>query len=141
MAIIYFAQAFRSANETDQTKKWPRVHAIIGDLTDGPVKIGYSTALYNRLTELSGFAKCRIWLVGAFVGTCRDECRMHRMFAHLRLPEPPFNRATTEWFRQDWELQTFIASLPRPPLTNIEYTRRSIKPQNGPPFQLQRTGS
>ena len=62
------------------------------------VKIGYSTSIEQRLTEIPHEE-----VLAVFPGTMRDERSCHRKFAHLRI--------VGEWFRDDPSIHEFIAAV------------------------------
>jgi len=109
--LIYFAQVERTIADADGPVV-PRgaMLRIGGPYFDGPIKIGITGSVYDRMIGLSSATKQRVWLLGSFVGTAADERAMHRMFGHLRIVR--FGGSGTEWFRTAWELTNFITSLP-----------------------------
>lgn len=70
----------------------------------GPIKIGRSLNIRNRLCELQvGYPFGELRCVGASRGLIRDEKRLHAKFSHLRI--------RGEWFHPSEELLAFVRSV------------------------------
>jgi hypothetical protein len=69
------------------------------------VKIGVTIDVERRLRMLQIGSAEPLRLLATMAGVHRDERRLHRRFAHLRL--------TGEWFRADPELLSFIDEITR----------------------------
>lgn len=79
-------------------------------VTDGSaIKIGYSATPDTRIRDLQIAHHTELKVLGCIEGEPRDEKRLHKQFAHLKV--------RGEWFRSDPELLDFIASegAPIPP--------------------------
>lgn len=113
MSVVYFVQAeeMTDAVAFRQGGKPLVSVAIGGPYSDGPIKIGFTNRVAERLNSIAWSVQQRVALVGAVAGDLSTEREVHRMFAHLRLGGDW--RITSEWFSPAWELLNFITSLPR----------------------------
>jgi hypothetical protein len=81
---------------------------------DGPIKIGYSANLSQRISMLRVAAvNTRVWLLSAIPGDMQDEKALHRRFAAHRI--------RGEYFRPDRELLDFIDECPCPVQASLKY--------------------
>lgn len=82
----------------------PVIYFVQAD-TDGPIKIGTTTQLEQRLAALSNSDPAKLHLLATMPGDNKDEAQLHKRFRRLRLHG--------EWFAPDAELRDFIAGLAR----------------------------
>ena len=68
---------------------------------DGPIKIGFTRQLAQRLRRLQMNSPVRLSVIAAFEGDRSDELELHRLFKPQRLHG--------EWFRRSPELRGHIA--------------------------------
>lgn len=68
----------------------------------GPIKIGYTTNLRTRLSDLQCANHCRLVLLGILPGSLGDEAALHRRFAAALIHR--------EWFQPVPELMSFITA-------------------------------
>lgn len=115
MRLVYFAQVAKPLLLCPLGARPSRRPTIVttavgGPFGDGPIKIGVTGALPERLRAVACKVEQPLALLGAFPGDRTAERAMHETFAHLRLGTR--GPVGTEWFRPAWELTCFIASLP-----------------------------
>lgn len=101
------AQALRASEERRRAEQLnpPRVGVIYFIKSGALVKIGFTTALEQRMEKLRSGNPHEMKLLGSMPGTDDTEFFLHQMFAAYR--------ATGEWFRIDGNLDSFLAALPR----------------------------
>lgn len=73
--------------------------------SDGAFKIGWSSDIARRLTELRVKGRCEVALVAAFPGGKTDENRLHARFES--------DRISGEWYRSSEGIRSFIHMLVR----------------------------
>lgn len=80
-------------------------HIYFGRMSNGAIKIGFSTDIDKRLAGLWHAVPGGISLIATMLGTPEAETWAHRKFAHLRI--------SGEWFRPENDLLEFIEEVKR----------------------------
>ena len=82
----------------------PTVYFLQIDPPSGPVKIGFTKRrVEDRVAEGQTFSPDSIRILVESIGSKKDEARLHRRFAHLRI--------RGEWFELKPDLQDLILYL------------------------------
>lgn len=75
-------------------------HVYFGRMSSGAIKIGFTTDLERRLTELWHMVPGGVSLLASALGAFEAEAWVHKRFSHLKI--------SGEWFRPEPELLDFI---------------------------------
>lgn len=91
----------------------------------GPIKIGVTANVPERVKDLQGASPVRLSVIVTIAGDHKDERRLHRRFA--------VERMSGEWFRGDGVVRAFATSLvdstPEQRIAAIKYSASATKPK------------
>ena len=88
---------------------------------DGPIKIGSSVLLAERVSELSGWSPVPLELMGTVPGEIWQESYLHRCFAK--------DHSHKEWFRATPRLVEAILAILA--AGSVEAVTKDLKPEGG----------
>jgi len=94
---------YDGASEYDHAAEYGKVVYFVQSRLGGPIKIGLTTELSQRLKQLQNESPIPLQIVGALRGDEKVEAAIHERFRKLRLHG--------EWFEPSTELVEFIRQI------------------------------